>query len=278
MAHTASPAEPRRGLLDLDGRRIETAWWGLPPESTPTSAPTSASTSAPTLVLLHEGLGSVSLWRGFPARLAEATGCGVFAYSRFGYGRSDPEPLPWPATYMHREAQAVLPRVLQAAGTGRHILLGHSDGGSIAAVNAGSVPALGLAGLVLFAPHFFVEDEGLASIVAIRAQYEHGDLRSRLARHHAHVDNAFGGWNGAWTDPGFRDWNIMEFVPRIAVPMLLLQGTADAYGSPEQIRAAARAARVPAETVLLDGTGHAPHLERPAETLSAVAPFIRSVL
>ena len=256
----------RRGFLELDGRRLETAWWGPAPDA------------APSIVLLHEGLGCVSLWRDFPTRLAEATARGVFAYSRFGYGTSDPEPLPWPMTYMHREAEVVLPRVLAAAGIGRHLLLGHSDGASIAAIHAGGPPRAGLAGLVLIAPHFFVEDAGLASIVAIRGPYETGGLRAKLARHHAHVDVAFGGWNGAWTDPRFRDWNILDRVSAIAAPMLLLQGSADAYGSAEQIFSAARMARRPAETVLIDGAGHAPHLERPDDTLDAVARFVRNVL
>jgi pimeloyl-ACP methyl ester carboxylesterase len=249
-----------------DGRQLETAWWGPPPEA------------APTLVLLHEGLGCVALWRDFPKRLADATGCGVFAYSRYGYGKSDPEPLPWPMTYMHREAELVLPGVLDRAGVRRYVTLGHSDGASIAAIHAGGVPDARRAGVVLIAPHFFTEEAGLASIEAIRTVYETGDLRARLSRYHAHVDNAFRGWNGAWLDPRFRDWNILDRVPRIDVPMLLLQGTKDEYGSAEQVHAAARAATAPAETVLIDGVGHAPHLEKPDETLDAVARFVRRVL
>jgi len=243
-------------------RHIETAWWGPPPDA------------APSRVLLHEGPGRVSLWRDFPWRLADATGCGVFAYSRYGYGKSDPEPLPWPLSYMHREAEQVLPRVLDRSGVRRYVLVGHSDGDSIAAIHAGGVADARRADAVLIAPHFFTEDAGLASIAAIRTQYQTGALRARLARHHAHVDVAFGGWNGAWLDPCFRDWNIMDRVPRIDVPMLLLQGTADEYGSIEQVDAAARAATVPTETVLLDGVGYAPHLERPDETLDAIARFV----
>ncbi|MBS0558941.1 MAG: alpha/beta hydrolase [Proteobacteria bacterium] len=265
--HPSSPTPgAERGALCLGPRRLETAWWGKPP------------VQSPTIVLLHEGLGSVSLWRDFPARLAAATGCGVFAYSRFGYGRSDPEPLPWPPSYMHREAEDVLPRVLAAAGIGRHVLLGHSDGASIAAIHAGAASRPMLRGLVLIAPHFFVENAGLASIVAIGAQYETTDLRARLARHHADPDNAFHGWSGAWTNSDFRAWNILDSVPRIAAPMLLLQGTEDAYGSAEQLYAGARAARAPAETLLIDGAGHAPHLERADETLAVVARFVDHVL
>jgi pimeloyl-ACP methyl ester carboxylesterase len=202
----------------------------------------------------------------------------VFAYSRYGYGKSDPEPLPWPMTYMHREAEDVLPGVLDRAGVRRYVTVGHSDGASIAAIHAGSVPDARRAGVVLIAPHFFTEDAGLASIAAIRTVYETGDLRARLARHHAHVDNAFRGWNGAWLDPRFCDWSIMDRVPGIDVPVLFLQGTKDEYGSAEQVYAPARAATVPTETVLIDGVGHAPHLERPEETLAAVVGFVRRVL
>jgi pimeloyl-ACP methyl ester carboxylesterase len=250
----------------MDARHIETAWWGP------------SSEDAPTLVLLHEGLGCVSLWRDFPKRLADATGCGVFAYSRYGYGRSDPEPLPWPVSYMHREAEQVLPGVLDRAGVRRYVLIGHSDGASIAAIHGGGIADQRRAGIVMIAPHFFTEDAGLASIAAIRKQYEAGDLRARLARHHAHVDNAFHGWNGAWLDPRFRDWNILDRVPRIEVPMLLLQGRQDEYGSAEQVYAAARVATAPTETVLIDGAGHAPHLEKPAEAMEAIASFVRRVL
>jgi pimeloyl-ACP methyl ester carboxylesterase len=250
----------------MDARRIETSWWGPPPED------------APTLVLLHEGLGCVSLWRDFPKHLADATGCGVFAYSRYGYGHSDPEPLPWPVSYMHREAEQVLPGVLDRSGVRRYVLIGHSDGASIAAIHGGGIADARRAGIVMIAPHFFTEDAGLASIAAIRTQYENGNLRARLARHHAHVDNAFHGWNGAWLDPRFRDWNILNRVPRIDVPMLLLQGTQDEYGSAEQVYAAARAATAPVETVLIEGCGHAPHLEKPAEAMGAIVHFIGRVL
>jgi len=250
----------------MDGRHLETAWWGPAPDA------------APTLVLLHEGLGCVSLWRDFPQRLADATRCGVFAYSRYGYGKSDLEPLPWPVTYMHREAEQVLPGVLDRSGVRRYVLIGHSDGASIAAIHAGSVADARRAGIALIAPHFFTEAAGLASIAAIRAAYETGDLRVRLARHHGQVDNAFYGWSGAWLNPDFRAWNILDRVARIDVPMLLLQGTQDAYGTAEQVYAAARTTKAPAETVLLQGTGHAPHLEKPDTTLDTVARFVQCVL
>ncbi len=188
----------------IDNRFIETQWWGP------------GADQAPTLVLLHEGLGCVALWRDFPELLTAATGCGVFAYSRFGYGASDAVPLPRPMHYMHDEA-GLLPRVLDAAGVRRAVLIGHSDGGSIAAIHAGAVQDARVAGLILIAAHFFVEDINIASIAGIKASYEQGDLRQRLAKYHRYEDVAFRGWNDAWLDPRFREFNIVEHVARVQV-------------------------------------------------------------
>jgi pimeloyl-ACP methyl ester carboxylesterase len=250
----------------MDGKRLETAWWGPAPDA------------APTLVLLHEGLGSVALWRDFPEALAAATGCGGFAYSRFGYGASDPVELPRPMTYMHDEALNVLPRVLDSAGARRAVLIGHSDGGSIAAINAGGVRDPRVAGVVLIAAHFFVEDLNIASIAAIKASYEQGDLRFRLARYHRDVDVAFRGWNDAWLDPRFRAFDITDQIGKIRVPVLALQGIDDPYGTPEQLRVLERVASCPVETQLIAGARHAPHLEAKDATLAAIVPFLRSVL
>lgn len=248
--------------LAVDGKRIEAAWWGPAPGE------------APTLVLLHEGLGCVALWRDFPARLGQATGMGVLAWSRPGYGQSDPVTLPRPLSYMHDEART-LPTVLDAAGVRRAILLGHSDGASIAAIYAGSAYDPRVRGLVLIAPHFFVEDEGIRSIAAARDAYEAGDLRPRLARYHRDVDNAFWGWNGAWLDPDFRAWRIDEFLPYIRVPILLIQGEADDYGTVEQLRTAKELAYGPVETMLVPGAGHAPQLDAPEAVVGAVREFAR---
>ena len=247
-------------MITLDGRRLETAWWGPGPEA------------APTLVLLHEGLGCVTLWRDFPERLTAATGCGVFAYSRLGYGRSDAAALPRPLSYMHDEAFFVVGRVLDAAAIRRCILLGHSDGASIAAIYAGSVQDFRVRGVVLMAPHYFVEDICIEAIARARDAYTQGDLRARLARYHDHVDAAFLGWNGAWLDPGFRAWDITEYLAYIRVPVLQLQGTADPYGTTAQPRAAEQIACCPVETVMVPA-GHAPHLEAAAQTLAAIADF-----
>jgi pimeloyl-ACP methyl ester carboxylesterase len=250
----------------LDGKRLEAAWCGPSPNR------------APALVLLHEGLGCVALWRDVPERLAEATGCGVFAYSRLGYGQSDPVPLPRPMSYMHDEALKILPRVLDAAGIERAILIGHSDGGSIAAIYAGAVPDPRIAGIVLIAAHFFVEDLNIASIETIRAEYETGDLRARLARYHADADIAFRGWNDAWLDPRFRAFDITNFLPGITVPILALQGADDPYGTDEQLHVLARHVTATLETKLILGARHSPHLEAKDATLAAIAGFVRQTI
>ncbi len=247
--------------LTLDGHRIEAAWWGPRRDV------------APTLVLLHEGLGSVGLWRDFPARLAAATGAGVFAYSRFGYGRSAPVALPRPLDYMQREAREVLPRVLDVAGIRQAVLVGHSDGGSIAAIAAGTRDDPRLHGLALIAPHFFVEPISVASIAAIRAEYETGDLRARLARHHADVDGAFRGWADAWLDPGFPGaFDLTPELRRIRIPTLVVQGRQDPYGTDAHAHRAADEIPAGARIVLLDA-GHAPHVEATEATVAAVAAF-----
>jgi len=230
------------------------------------------------LILLHEGLGSVSLWRDFPDRLAAATGCPVFTYSRAGYGRSSPVELPRPLSYMHDEATDVLPGVMAAAGFRRTMLVGHSDGASIAAIHAGSVADKNLAGLVLMAPHFFTEEMGLQSIAVAREAYETGSLRERLKRHHgANVDVAFRGWNGAWLDPKFRDWDITEYLPHIRVPALLIQGEDDKYGTLDHIETYGRLVAAPVERLVLERCGHSPQRDQPEATLAAIVRFVEGL-
>jgi pimeloyl-ACP methyl ester carboxylesterase len=230
-------------------------------------------------VFLHEGLGSTSLWRDFPDRLAAETGCGALIYSRAGYGRSDPVPLPRPVRFMHDEAE-VLPRVLAAAGIRDHILIGHSDGASISLIHAGLIhagsrPGPGLRGVILEAPHVFTEPHGLASIARIREVYRDGDLRERLARHHGdNVDVAFHGWNGVWLDPEFAAWNIEEYLAAIRVPILILQGEDDEYGTWAQVEAIERQSGGPVEAIAIPHCGHSPHRERPEITLRAMADFV----
>ena len=203
--------------LAAAGHRLEYAWHGPPPDS------------APTLVFLHEGLGSAAMWRDFPAQLAEHTGCGALVYSRVGYGGSDPVSLPRPLTYMHDEGLRVLPAVLDAAGVRRALLVGHSDGASIVLVHAATPEARPrVEALVLEAPHVFVEDVSIQSITRARDAWEAGQLRAALERWHGpNVEGAFLGWNGAWLDPGFRSWNIESGLPQIRAPVLVIQGAED---------------------------------------------------
>jgi pimeloyl-ACP methyl ester carboxylesterase len=243
------------------GKRLEAIAYGPAPGS------------APTLVLLHEGLGCVALWRDFPRKLAAATGWGVFVYSRAGYGKSDPVDLPRPLDYMTREARFSLPEVLDAVGFQRGVLLGHSDGASIAAIYAGEHADARVEGLVLMAPHVFAEAPGLASIAEAKRAYERGDLRAKLARYHADVDNAFLGWNGAWLDPKFKAWNIEPSVARWRVPALLIQGADDQYGTIAQIRAIERRSPAPIQSLILDDCRHSPQFDQPQATLDAVVAF-----
>jgi len=254
------------GFFDIGSQRLEYRMIGRRPDA------------APTLVLLHEGLGCVGLWGDFPDRLAAATGCGVFVYSRAGYGQSSPVALPRPLSYMHDEARVTLPRLLDAIGFRRGLLIGHSDGASIAAIYAGSHQDHRVGGLVLIAPHFFTEDSGIASIADAKKAYETGDLRPRLARWHADVDNAFNGWNGAWLDPAFRRWDITEFLAYIRVPVLIVQGEDDQYGTVRQIEAAERECYCPVEVALLPGAKHSPQREAPEATLAAIADFVARAL
>src|SRR3954468_2745418 len=230
--------------------------------------------AAPTIVMLHEGLGSVSTWGAFPEMLSETTGCGVFVYSRAGYGKSSIITLPRPLDYMQREAAEVLPPLLDAIEFRRGILLGHSDGASIAAQYAGTHQDHRVRGLVLMAPHFFVEPEGLEEIRNARTAYETTDLRARLARHHADVDAAFRGWNEAWLDPRFeRAFDITDALPYIRVPILLIQGGADRHGTLAQVRATEGECYCPVDTLVMPGVGHAPHREKSDDTLAALTSF-----
>ena len=226
----------------------------------------------PALVLLHEGLGSVELWRTVPDALHEATGRRVVAYSRAGYGRSGPAVLPRPVSYMHDEADVVLPALLDDLGIARPVLVGHSDGASIAVLHAGA--GRPVAGLVLIAPHVVVEDVSVASIAAAREAYATTDLRDRLARYHDDVDATFRGWNDVWLSPAFRSWDITDRLAAIAAPVLVVQGADDPYGTTRQVDLIAAGLGGPCDVLLLPGVGHAPHLEAPAEVLAAITAFL----
>ena len=237
-----------------------------------------APSEAPTIVMLHEGLGSAALWGDFPDRLQAATGMGVFVYSRAGYGASTPVTLPRPLDYMSREALDVLPVLLETIGFQRGVLLGHSDGASIAAIYAGAAGDHRVRGAALIAPHFIVEEISVASIAEIRKTYETTDLRSKLARWHQNVDNAFYGWNDAWLDPDFRRWDISDYLAYIRVPVAILQGADDQYGTIRQIEIAREECYCPVEVTVIAGGGHSPHRQVPELTLEIISEFTKNIL
>jgi pimeloyl-ACP methyl ester carboxylesterase len=254
------------GFLELAPLRLEYRMIGPRPDA------------APTIVMLHEGLGSVGLWGAFPEALATATGAGVFVYSRTNYGRSSPGKLPRTVRFMHEEALEVLPRVLAAIGFERGILLGHSDGASIATIYAGSVQDHRVRGLVLMAPHFFTEDMGLAQIRSTNEDYQSGNLREKLERWHADVDSAYQSWSGPWLAPEFRAWDITETLGYIRVPILIIQGADDQYGTLKQIEVAQQECYCPVEAAILPGVRHSPHRDAPALTRDTAAAFINRLL
>ncbi|GAN75870.1 hydrolase alpha/beta [Acidisphaera rubrifaciens HS-AP3] len=264
-APAAQPPTARRLDLSIDGRSVEACVWE------PAGAP-----SGPTIVLLHEGLGSVAMWRDFPARLAARTGKRVFAYSRFGYGLSDPEPLPWPPSYLHDHARRMLGRVLDAAGIGQRVLVGHSDGGSIAAIYGGEAGDRLLAGLVLIAAHFIVEDVTIAGIRAAGIAYRSG-LRARLSRFHRDVDNAFHGWNDTWLRPGFATMDLAEQIAGISVPVLAIQGEADEYGTAAQLDHLRRHLKTSPRIVLVPDVGHTPQAQAADRVLDEIDQFMHYI-
>ena len=227
---------------------------------------------APPVVLLHEGLGSVAMWKDFPHKVAHAAERDVVVYSRAGYGRSSPASLPRPVSYMHDEALGVLPRFLDAVGIERPLLLGHSDGGSIALIHAGR-SGRPVAGLALMAPHVLVEDMSITSIAAAKDAWATTDLPARLGRYHDDADAAFRGWNDIWLDPAFRSWNIEDCVRGLPVPILAIQGEDDEYGTMDQIERIARLAP-DVELVRLADCRHSPHRDQPQAVLEHLARFV----
>jgi pimeloyl-ACP methyl ester carboxylesterase len=257
------PISSRDGFLEIDGVRLETRWIS------------GSSPNAPTLVFLHEALGSISLWRDFPQRLAAATGCGALVYSRQGYGRSDPITLPRSGDYHRDEGLRVLPKIIELAGIETFVLIGHSDGASIAIVYSGAVTDDGMLGTILEAPHVFVEDKNVDAIRRIYERWETGRLRQRLKRHHGeNVDRAFFGWAEAWLDPEFRTFNLEPFLPRITRPVMIIQGKEDEYGTAQHCRTMVEQVPGPCEVVLLPDCRHSPHLDQRDRTLQAMARFI----
>jgi len=257
---------PPSGLLTIGASDLEYRMIGPAPGD------------APTIVMLHEGLGSAGLWGDFPEKLQAATGTGVFLYSRAGYGASTPVTLPRPLDYMQIEALEILPKLLDEIGFRRGLLLGHSDGASIAAIYAGGTGDHRIRGVAMIAPHFLVEDISVSSIAEIKTAYETTELRAKLARWHGDVDNAFYGWNGAWLDPKFRSWDISEYLAYIRVPVAILQGSEDRYGTIRQIEIAKEECYCPVDVTIIPGAGHSPHREAPEATLHAISEFAGRIL
>ena len=261
-------AAASRGFVELRAAgsdlRLEYGWVG------------SGQPDAPLLVFLHEGLGSVAMWKDFPAQLCSAAGVRGLVYSRPGYGRSTPRPHDerWGLDFMHVQAQQVLPALLDALGVrAPYGLFGHSDGGSIALIHAASFPQR-VAGAVVMAPHIMVEEFGLRSIREARRAYLDGDLRPRLARYHDDVDSAFWGWNRIWLDDEFPRWSIEALLPRITAPVLAIQGHDDPYGTMAQIDGIAQA--VPhTELLKLPDCGHSPHRDQPAAVIAGTRDFLQ---
>lgn len=257
--------------MALPGGRVEYRWIGQRQSQL-------RDAGLPVLVFLHEGLGCVALWKDFPDQVAQAVGLPALVYSRVGYGGSDPCRLPRPLTYMHDEAKTELPALLAALGIDRHILIGHSDGASISLIYAGSAERDGLLGLSVLAPHSFCEDVSVASIVAADRAYAETDLRARLAKYHGpNVDYAFRGWCDAWLNPEFRHWNIASYVERITVPVQVIQGEEDEYGTVAQVESIVQRAKGGVETSLLPQCGHSPQRDQPEATRDALQSFIRKL-
>ncbi len=249
-----------RDEVIVAGKRLETLW--IEPQAS----------ARPTLVMLHEGLGSIALWKDFPQKLAARTGCGVLVYSRYGHGNSDKLMEKRPVRFMHHEGQVVLPELLDKLGIVKPVLIGHSDGGSISLIFGGRYPDA-VSGLILEAPHVFVEDLSIASIAQAKITYETTDFPQRLGRYHANVDATFWGWNNIWLDPAFRSWNIEEYVPRITCPVLCIQGEQDEYGTIAQVEAI-RAGAPQTQIAVLQDCKHSPHRDQEAKTIELMAEFV----
>jgi pimeloyl-ACP methyl ester carboxylesterase len=272
-------APPGAARCEVLGQQLEYRWIGPRPGD------------APTIIFLHEGLGCLGMWRDFPDRVASATGCGAFVYSRMGYGASEPVRGPRPVRFMQEEALEVLPAVIERFKLDEIVLFGHSDGASIAVIYAGA-RARGFGGpqgpplrsssvraLILEAPHVFVEPVCVERIARIAEEYETTRLRGRLAKYHGgNTDAMFKTWTDVWLRPEFRQWNIEEYLPSIESPVLVLQGEEDEYGTVRQVEAVLAQVRGPAKSLMLARCGHSPHSDQPDEVLEAAARFVRQTL
>ncbi|MDA0787778.1 MAG: alpha/beta hydrolase [Proteobacteria bacterium] len=253
-------ASPDMQHLTAAGRRLEYYWTA------------EHDGEGPALLFLHEGLGSAGMWRDFPARLTAETGLPALVYSRYGHGGSDVLEGARGVDYMHVEALEALPVIRDALDLDDVILVGHSDGASIAAIHAGAAQ-WSVRGLILEAPHFFVEDESIAGIEDAKIAYETTDLSARIARHHTDGDATFRGWNDIWLSPEFRDWNIEDYLPAITCPTLVIQGVDDEYGTEAQPVAIGRQSSGPVDAIMVPDCGHAPHRDASEGVLEVMANF-----
>ncbi|NOX33331.1 MAG: alpha/beta hydrolase [Deltaproteobacteria bacterium] len=252
-------------FLKLDSGKIEIQW------------NKKREKDSPTLIFLHEGLGCTGMWKDFPETVSKNTGCPSLIFSRFGYGSSDPCPVPWKINFMHKEALRVLPDIIKKTQINNYILVGHSDGGSIGIIFAGSPYAKGLKGLITLAAHVFCEQITKDCIQQAKINYKLGNLKKALEKYHGkNTDNAFWGWNNAWLNPKFINWNIEKYLDRIKVPMLAIQGKKDQYGTIKQIKSI-NAHVKHAETNVIAGLKHSPHLEQPQKILNIITGFIRRI-
>lgn len=251
-------------FIELSGHRIEIDRIGE-----------RRDTHKPTLVFLHEGIGCVSRWRDFPRAVAEATACRAIVYSRLGYGQSDPVTRPRPLDFMHDEARGALPELLAKEGIEDAILIGHSDGASISLIHT-SEDGRRVRALVTIAPHVFVEPVCVEAIQRMREDYfdPATDVKRKLARHHADVDGAFLGWADAWLDPEFRKWDLTGLLPAVKVPVLVIQGERDEYGTVAQVDAVCKGISGPSEPVMLPDCGHVPQRDQREATLAAIVGFV----
>jgi pimeloyl-ACP methyl ester carboxylesterase len=262
-----SELRQQRSDVIVDGKRLEVMSYA-------------AFAGRPTIVMLHEGLGSAAMWRDFPVDVARATGCSVVAYSRYGHGKSERLAKRRQPDFMHHEGTVVLPALLDQLGIQQPILFGHSDGGSICIIYAGATCEVAARSnpraLILEAPHLFVEELTVSSIRKIRTVYRTTDLPERLGRYHDHVEEMFWGWNDIWLDPKFRAWNIEGALDSITCPVLVIQGEDDEYGTLAQVEAILRRL-LNAQTLILPDCGHSPHRDQPQAVLAAVSKFVSSL-
>ena len=253
-------------FLDIKNNQIEYITFG------------NFSNKSPVLILLHEGLGSVAMWRDIPKLIHEKTKMNILVYSRIGYGKSSKAELPRPTNYMSIEAEEYLPIILQKLSIKKYFLIGHSDGGTIAALASINKSSVELLGTILIAPHFFVENESIKAIEETIDQYKNKKLKSKLEKYHDDVDNAFFGWSNVWLSPKFKEWNISNHLSKIKTPILVLQGTNDPYGTLNQVKTLEDKLNSTLKKIIIKNCGHNPFYEYPDATIKHIDQFIKKLL